>query len=196
MSEKSKRKNKSQMTRRHFLKIGVVTTAISVGAGITGCRMTSLLNATPVMPEIAHCFYTWGPNTTRINEANSALLQEALVSDGMNPARVEVYDRAMEYSTCVDADDNVVSSELLYKNNEGAIVVFTVGQSELNEDTHRTLIEDVLATLTGIATFNVQDLEVQVSNGDDSLLWKAPVYQAQTTEDDFYSIEYTGTRQP
>lgn len=191
MPEKPERKTKRKLSRRRFLKIGIATTAISIGAGITGCRMTSLLNATPVTPEVANCVFSWGPNTTRINEANSALLQEALVEDGLNPTRVEVYDRAMEYKTCFDADGDEISRELLYRSNEGAIVMFTVEASAMSEDTHRAFIEDVLATLTSIEVFYLQDLEVQISNSDDSLIWKAPVYQAQTTEDDLYSIGQT-----
>lgn len=188
MPEKSKRKIKPEMSRRRFLQIGIATTAISIGAGVTAYRMTSSLNIAPTTSEVAHCAFSWGPNTTRINEVNSGLLQEALVADGLNPTQVEVYDRAMEYQTCFDHDSNEISNELLYRHNEGAIVMFTVEASTMSEDSHRAMIEDVLATLTAIETFNVQDLEVQISNGDNNLAWKASVYQAQTTDDDLYSI--------
>lgn len=188
MPEKSKRKIKAEMSRRRFLKIGIATTAISIGAGITAYRMTTSLNVAPTTSEVANCAFSWGPNTTRINQANSALLQEALISDGLNPTQVEVYDRAMEYEICFDHDGNAISNELLYRSNEGAIVIFTVEASAMSEESHRAMIEDVLATLTAIETFNVQDLEVQISNGDNNLAWKASVYQAQTTEDDLYSI--------
>ena len=178
MPEKPKRKPESEMSRRRFLQLGIATAGISLATAITSRWMTQRTESTP---QVENCAYSWASNTTRLNEQSSTLLQEALLADGLTPAQAEVYDRAMEYKTCYDAEGNILSQDLLYRDNESALVVFAVEALALNEDTHASRVEDVLETLSCIETFYVQDVEVQLTDGEASLIWQAPFYAIQQT---------------
>ena len=140
-----KAKRKGGMSRRRFLKLGIASATASIGAVIATRWMTQSPEVAPT--ELSNCGYSWGPNTTRINEDSSALLQDALLADGLTPSQVEVYDRAMEYQTCYDAEGNIISSELLYRHNESAMVAFNAGDTALSaEAEHRSFVENVLDT--------------------------------------------------
>jgi|GEM_PF-5126414 len=153
MQLKAKRSEQQGMSRRQFLQVAIATGAIASSAGIFALWGNT--------PEAVHYSYSWvRPDVLRLNQNSSNLLREALFADGFAPAQVKVYDRAMEYKTAFSSDGQVVSRELLFRDNETAEINFTVDGNLMSDDAQASIIESVSDLLAQSDNFRVQKIDI------------------------------------
>lgn len=154
MQEKAKRKPQQEMSRRQFLQVGIATGAIATGAGILALWGNTSSQA-------VRYSYSWvRPDVLRLNQDSSDLLGETLSVDGFAPAEVKVYDRAMEYKTAYSAKSEVVSREVLFREDETAEIAFSIDADVLNDEMQATLIQDISDSLSRNNSFRMQNINI------------------------------------